>query len=64
MEKIDKIGVFILNYNGLIWLKKTLKNIVTYSKDIQVIVIDNQSTDQSITYIRTYFRKNFTFTKL
>ena len=71
MEKIEKIGVFILNYNGLIWLKKTLKNIITYSKDVQVIVIDNQSTDESTTYFRTHFpqidiiinKENFGFSK-
>jgi len=50
-----KIGIFILNYNGIYWLKKNLNNIVQNSQEAQIIVIDNNSQDNSIQYINEYF---------
>jgi len=71
MEKVNKIGIFILNYNGLNWLKKTLTNIVKYSPNVHIIIIDNNSNDGSITYVKEKFseleiiryKKNYGFSK-
>ena len=56
MEKIkNKLGIFILNYNGIKWLKKNLNNIVQHSQDNHIVIIDNNSNDNSVEYIRTHF---------
>ena len=56
MEKMNrKIGIFILNYNGLSWLKQNLNNIIEYSPEAEIIVIDNNSHDQSIKYLNQNF---------
>ena len=57
MEKIEKIGIFILNYNGIKWLKKTLKNIVHYTQDTKIIIIDNNSYDNTVQLISLKFEK-------
>ena len=58
MEKINKqIGLYILNYNGVSWLKMNLPNIIDYSPSAQIIVIDNNSTDDSIKYLKTLSEK-------
>ena len=71
MEKINNnIGLFILNYNGLNWLEKNLHNIVQYS-DVEIIIIDNNSSDDSVKYVMTKFpsinvyvhKKNYGFAK-
>ena len=72
MEEIyRKIGIFILNYNGILWLKKNLKHLVNYSENADIIVIDNKSSDQSVNYINETFpsvkikinKKNYGFAK-
>ena len=56
MEKIDnKIGIFILNYNGIYWLKRNLDNIVKHSLNIPIYVIDNNSSDDSLKYLKKKF---------
>jgi len=58
MEKInDKLGIFILNYNGIQWLEKNLKNIYESSDNYNIIIIDNNSNDDSVNYIKTHFPK-------
>ena len=50
------IGVAILNWNGINWLKAFLGNVVENSKDqATVYVIDNASTDDSVQYIEDTF---------
>ena len=57
MEKINKnIGLFILNYNGLKWLKNNLTNIVENSC-AEIIIIDNNSSDDSVKFISNNFPK-------
>ena len=57
MEKINKnIGLFILNYNGLKWIKNNLKSIVKKSC-AKIIIIDNNSSDDSVKYIANNFPK-------
>jgi GT2 family glycosyltransferase len=56
METINtKIGIFILNYNGVNWLKQTLPNLIKYSSEAEIIIIDNNSSDNSIKYLKTQF---------
>lgn len=73
MEKIkEKIGIFILNYNGLKYLKKTIPLLIRYNEyESDIIIIDNNSQDQSINYIQKKFshikvkklNKNYGFSK-
>ena len=72
MEEIkEKIGIFILNYNGLNWLKKSIPNIIKYSTNYDIIVIDNKSSDGSVNFIKNKFpqiqvkinSKNYGFSK-
>ena len=46
-----KISVVILNWNGKIWLEKFLDNVIENSKTAEIIVVDNNSKDNSITYL-------------
>jgi len=56
MEKINKkAGIYILNYNGIYWLKRNLKNLIKYSPNIPITIIDNNSSDESIQYIENTF---------
>ncbi|MCF8363230.1 MAG: glycosyltransferase family 2 protein [Prolixibacteraceae bacterium] len=52
-----KTAIVILNWNGLAQLQKYLPNVVAESKgdDIRVIVADNGSTDQSLSYVEDNF---------
>jgi len=51
-----KIAVVILNWNGKALLEKFLPSVVKYSKeDATVYVADNNSTDDSIAYLKKYF---------
>jgi len=72
MEKINKnIGIFILNYNGLNWIKSNLPNIILHSPNAEITIIDNNSKDSSINYIENNFaqisvikhKKNYGFSK-
>lgn len=48
-----KVSVVLLNYNGLSFLKNCLKTIRTQTyKNIEIIVVDNNSTDGSQHYIK------------
>ncbi len=49
-----QIAVVILNWNGRHYLEKFLPGVVKYSSgpDIQVVVADNGSTDDSLTFLR------------
>ena len=49
------IAVVILNWNGLNLLKTYLPSVVKYSKQAQIYVVDNASTDTSIAYVKSNF---------
>ena len=72
MEEIKKnVCITILNWNGVFWLKKNLSSIIKYSNKAKVVVIDNNSTDESVSYIKSNFKsiiiiensKNYGFSK-
>lgn len=47
----DKINIVIVTFNGISWLKKCLTSCGKYS----IIVVDNASTDDTVTFIETHF---------
>ncbi|MDG2060022.1 MAG: glycosyltransferase family 2 protein [Flavobacteriales bacterium] len=46
-----KIAVVILNWNGKHWLEKFLPNVIQHSNDAEVIIADNNSSDDSIKFL-------------
>tara|TARA_B100001758_G_C18388286_1_gene601397 strand:- start:422 stop:1444 length:1023 start_codon:yes stop_codon:yes gene_type:complete len=53
---MKKVCVAIINWNGLVWLKKNLPAIQKFSNEAKIIVIDNNSTDNSKNYIKNKFK--------
>ena len=47
-----KIGIVVINWNGLDLLKKYLKVLIQNSVNHNVYVIDNNSEDESVSFIR------------
>lgn len=52
---MNTISVVILNYNGEKMLEKYLPSVVSNTKDAEIIVADNKSTDNSITWIKNNY---------
>jgi GT2 family glycosyltransferase len=52
-----KISVAILNYNGKSWLDKFLQIAIDKSPEAEVIIIDNASTDDSVSFLASNFPK-------
>ena len=54
---MSSVAVVILNWNGVDWLKKFLPNVVQYSSSAnsKVVVVDNASTDDSVSYVQQHF---------
>ncbi len=50
-----KLAVAILNWNGKSWLEKFLPDVIRFSRDADIYVIDNFSTDDSVEFLRMYF---------
>ncbi len=50
-----KTAVIILNWNGKNWLEKLLPTVVQYGSDVEIIVADNGSTDDSISFLSENF---------
>ncbi len=50
-----KIAIAILNWNGLDLLKTFLPSVVKHSKEANIYVIDNQSTDESCAFVQQEF---------
>lgn len=52
---LNQVAVVILNWNGKSFLQQFLPSVVKYSGDAQVIVADNDSTDDSIEFLQASF---------
>lgn len=52
---MKNIAVVILNFNGRHFLEKFLQNTLDHSPEAEVVVIDNASTDTSVSYLETAF---------
>lgn len=55
MSNTSRIAVVILNYNGKKWLEKFLPSVIEHSKEAEIIVCDNGSTDDSVTFLETQY---------
>jgi len=49
-----KIAVVIVTFNGAIWLKKNLNSLLNSNYPIDIIIVDNASTDKSISIIKEF----------
>ena len=49
---MDKIAIVILNWNGQSFLEQFLPSVVKYSGNARIIVADNNSTDNSIQFLK------------
>ncbi len=66
-----KLAIVIINWNGVKLLKKFLPNVIKYSKNHSIYIIDNNSSDQSVYYVKKHFpsiklivnSKNFSYAK-
>ncbi len=52
---MKKIAVVILNWNGVALLRQFLPSVIEFSKEATIYVIDNASTDSSITVLEKEF---------
>ena len=52
MEK--KISVVVVTYNGEIWIKKNIDSLLKSNYPIDIIFVDNASTDQSVKLLKEY----------
>lgn len=50
-----KVAIAILSWNGKPWLLKFLPNIIKNSKEADIVVIDNASTDGSVDFLQSNF---------
>ena len=68
---MKKIAVVILNWNGVALLRQFLPSVIQFSQEATIYVIDNASTDASITVLKNEFptvkiienKNNFGFAK-
>ena len=57
---MKKVAVIILNYNGKKYLSKLLESIFNYSPKLveqEIIVVDNNSADDSVGWLKTHYPK-------
>ncbi|TNE54619.1 MAG: glycosyltransferase family 2 protein [Bacteroidetes bacterium] len=52
---MKKIALVILNWNGRTFLEKFLPNVIACSPEAEIIVADNASTDDSLTFMEEHF---------
>jgi GT2 family glycosyltransferase len=52
---MSRTAVVILNYNGEQLLKQFLPSVIQHSSDADIIVADNNSSDESIYFIKTFY---------
>ena len=52
---MKRIAVVILNWNGKSWLEKFLPTVLKYSESAQIYVVDNASTDDSVSFLENDF---------
>jgi len=52
---LSKIAVVILNWNGKSWLEQFLPTVILHSKQAEIYVVDNASTDDSVSYLQKEF---------
>lgn len=51
----EKVAIVILNYNGMHFLGKFLPSVIQHSKGHRIVVADNASTDDSVSFLKKRF---------
>lgn len=58
MKQKDLVSIIIVNWNGKDWLQKCLPSLRKQSyKNIEILVVDNGSTDGSMAWVKRYYSK-------
>ena len=52
---MNKVGIIILNWNGKNHLETYLPSVEQYSKEAQIVVVDNDSTDDSVEFLKANY---------
>ena len=52
---INKVAVVILNWNGKSFLEKFLPIVIKNTTNAQIIVADNHSSDDSVSFLKQHF---------
>lgn len=52
---MEEIAIVILNFNGKSYLEKFLPSVIKHSPNTEIYVADNNSTDDSIRFLQTYY---------
>jgi len=52
---MSRIAVVILNFNGRSFLQRFLPSVIQYSKEAEIVVADNASTDDSVEFLKSHF---------
>ncbi len=51
----DQLAIVILNWNGKHFLEQFLPSVITHSENAKIIVADNASTDDSVSFVRQHY---------
>ncbi|RNA62562.1 glycosyltransferase family 2 protein [Chryseobacterium nematophagum] len=51
----NKLAIAILNWNGKNWLEKFLPKVIQFSPNSDIYIIDNSSTDDSVSFLQHNF---------
>lgn len=52
---MNSLAIVILNWNGRNWLEQFLPSVLMYSEGASIYVIDNASTDDTVSFLQTNF---------
>ena len=52
-----KLYVIIVTYNAMKWIDRCLSSVITSTIKSKIVVIDNNSTDNSVEYIKENFNE-------
>ena len=52
---LNSVAVVILNWNGKHFLEKFLPNLIEHTSFVELIVADNCSTDDSLSFLKENF---------
>lgn len=53
--EFSNVAIVILNWNGKVYLEQFLPTVLKYSENARIIVADNASTDDSISFLKANF---------
>lgn len=56
---MKKVFVIIVSYNGMKWINECLTSIYNSTIEVEVVIIDNDSKDDTVTYIKNNFPQVF-----